>query len=280
MIKKREGKKILQRNHILIPLLLAAICLFISCSEKLDTTTPSPNAPIEGKIIFEVHEGHEEYNCEPSIMLSMATEKIYPCCNNRIVFDISLRENNISVQLLGIHIPDNCLTALGRARSEKFLNIHEGVYRLNFLYEFFMDEYLLIVTDSSIEVIKKKYQFTVPEFEVFWRYPPNSFVYLCGTKTETSWICQDFLNTLLIEIDLQEFQFPDYGEICYSRSSMGHYYDMPARYFLYDREEDFDRAGEILEEYTKSVIVNYSGVSVWLTNWKDKAYGSWLFDSD
>jgi hypothetical protein len=208
----------------------------------------------------------------------MATEKIYACCNYRIVADISLRENNISVKLLGIHIPDNCLTALGPAFSEKFLNIHEGVYRLNFLYEFFMDEYLLIVTDSSIEVIKKKYQFTVPEFEVFWRYPPNSFVYLCGTTTDTSWICQDFIDTLLNEVYLQEFQFPDDGEICYPRSSMGHYYDMPARYFIYDKEEDFDRAGEILEAYTQMVVANYSGAGLSLRNWKYKKYASWLFD--
>lgn len=237
-------------------------------------------APIEGRILFKVHEGHKESNgnLEPGIMLSMKTEKIYSCCNFSITSEILKVGNHIGVRLLGINMPSVCLTALGPAVSNEFLDISRGVYSLDFFYGFLKDSYELIVTDSSIEVINAIPEFTEPEFKVFWRYPPNSFVYLCGTTTETSWICQDFLNVLLSEIDLNEFHFPDYGEICYPRSSMGHYYDMPARYFIYDKEEDFARAGQILEAYAISVLVNYSGVGLSLVNWKGEFFYSWLFD--
>jgi hypothetical protein len=208
----------------------------------------------------------------------MTTEKIYGCCNFSIMSEILKVGNNITVKLLGINMPPICFTSLGPALSREFLNISRGNYSLDFIYGFLRDSYELIVTDSSIEVIKTISQFTEPEFKVFWRYPPNSFVYLCGTTTETSWICQDFLNALVSEIGLEEFHFPDYGEICYQRSSMGHYYDMPARYFVYDKEEDFARAGQILEAYTKGVIVNYSGVGLSLENWKGEFFYSWLFD--
>jgi hypothetical protein len=145
-----------------------------------------------------------------------------------------------------------------------------------------MDRYEVFVKKSSIEVtgfVSLFTKFTEPEFEVFWRYPQNSFVYLCGTKTETSWIGDDFLSVLLSEVNLEEFKFPDYGEICYPRSSQGHYYDMPARYFIYKSEEDFDKAGEILKSYNESVISSYSGVGISLTNWKNKYFYSWLFAS-
>jgi len=267
--------RFLRKNLIQFFILFVFFCFFSSCTEW-----SSGYVPIKGKIFFKVVEGHREpyCDCEPEIILSMWTEEIFGCCNFHIESEMLRMGNNITINLLGIYMPSVCLTALGPASSSEFLDLPEGVYSLNFVHRFDLDRYDLIVSDSSLEVIRKNARFTEPEVEVFWRYPPNSFVYFCGTLTETSWICQDFLNILLSEVNLQEIYFPDFGEACYPRSSMGHYYDMPARYFLYESEEDFDRAGEVLEAYTHAVIENYSGVSLSFMNWKDKHYASWLFD--
>lgn len=237
--------------------------------------------PIEGNIIFSVKEGYEHYDSisEPSIMLSMTTEKIYHCYNWSIISEITIMSNKILIDFLGIYVPLVCLRAFGPATSTSFLNISNGEYSLYFSYMNDTDGYILTVTDSFISITDDVSHFTEPEFNLFWRYPPNSFVYLCGTTIETSWICEDFLDTLLSEIDLEEFQFPDSGEIPYPRSSMGHYYDMPAKYFFYEKDEDFDKAGEILELYTRNVIAQYSGVGISLINWKKKGYFSWLFDN-
>ena len=250
--------------------------IFLSC----DNSDYENLEPIEGNIIFNIQEGYRNlYSIsEPDIMLSMATEKIYPCFNWSIISEATIQGNKISINILGIYVPEMCLTALGPAESILFLDIPEGEYSLYFSYENVTDSYVLTITDSCIKITEDVSQFTKPKFKLFWRYPHNSFACLCGTTNENSWICEDFLDTLLSKIHLEEFQFPDSGEIPYPRSSMGHHYDMPAKYFFYKKDGDFDKAGEILKSYTQNVIAQYSGVGISLINWKNKKYLSWLFD--
>ena len=258
-------------------LFIMSLLVFLGCD--IFDSSEKELRPIEGNIIFSVKEGYKNHDSisEPSIMLSMATEKIYPCCNWSIISKIAVQSNKISIDFLGIYVPEICLTALGPATFTSFLDISNGEYSLYFSSMSGTDRYILTVTDSSIKITEDVSQFTKPEFKLFWRYPLNSFVYLCGTTTETSWICEDFLDTLLSEIDLEEFQFPDSGEILYPRSSMGHYYDMPAKYFFYEKDEDFEKAGVILKSYTQSLIVQYSGIGISLISWNNKKYLSWLF---
>lgn len=253
----------------IIPLLVA----FLGCDLIYPVKKQTSLNSVEGNIIFSVKEGYEKNDSEPKIMLSMFTEKIYSCANYRIIPDIEVQGNEIFVNILGIEVPDICLTALGPATSVSFLNISNGKYSLYFSCEGRTDKYILTVTDSSIQVFEDATdtsRFTKPGFKLYWRYPRNSFVYSCVTTYETSWICQDFLDTLLSQIRLREFQFPDSGVIPYPRS---------ARYFIYEKEEDFDKAGEILKSYTKRVISRYSGVGIALINWKNKFYYSWLFEN-
>jgi hypothetical protein len=244
--------------------------------------TPKNLQPIEGNIVFSIKEGYEHpYSVgEPRIMLKMVTEKIYPCYNWTIDSDVGVRDKSINVTLNGIYVPEICFTALGPATFSSFLDLPNGDYVLTFTAGEIKDKYTLTVTDDYIKLNELSSHFTIPEFKLFWRYPPNSFAYLCGTTNETSWICEDFLDTLLSKIQLEEFYFPDSGEIPYPSSSMGHYYDMPARYFYYKNEADFDMAGEILRSYTQSVISQYSGVGISLINWKNKQYSSWLLGND
>lgn len=254
-----------------------ASLLFFSCSagtlESLD--------PIAGKILFKVSEGHTQpyCDCEPEIVLYMETEKIYPCCNFTIKSNIDSKEKKITVTLRGIFRPEICLTALGPARSQNFLNLSEGVYSLVFVNGLLSDNYLLDIKPDKIEVksMTPMPNFTEPQIRIFWRYPRNSFVYLCGTTAETTWIWDDFLSRLRAEIDLQEFRFPGLGENPYPPSPQGYQFNMPARYFIYKTAADFDKAGEILKVYSKTVLPNLSGVGLSLTNWKGKMYASWLF---
>jgi len=278
---EREEKMNISSRIKILGLILFAASLLAPLSCRIFDSSEGRLKPIESNIIFSVQEGYQDHNSisEPSIMLSMATEKIYGCCNYTIMSEVSVEGKVISIGLSGIYAPEICLTALGPATSLSFLDISNGEYSLCFSYRGIADRYVLTVTDSSIEITKDVSQFTNPKFKLFWRYPPNSLAYLCGTTTETSWICEDFLDTLLSEIDLEEFQFPDSGEIPYPRSSMGHYYDMPAKYFFYDRDEDFDKAGEILKSYTQDVIIEYSDVGISLISWKNKRFLSWLFDN-
>ena len=260
-------------------LFATSLLFFIGCG--IFDSPEKELKPIEGNVVFSIQERYQDpdTNRKPSIMLSAVTEKTYSCCNWSIISKVTAQSDKISIDFLGIYVPEVCLTAVGPAGSTSFLNISTGVYSLCFSYRNITDRYVLIITDSSIKINDDVSQFTQPKFRLFWRYPSNSFAYLCGTTTETSWICEDFLDTLLSEIDLEEFQFPDSGEIPYPGSSMGHYYDMPARYFFYEKDEDFDKAGEILKSYTQNVIKQRSGIGISLISWKNKRYLSWLFDN-
>ncbi len=260
--------------------LFAMSLLLFLCCDIFDSSEKELK-PIEGNITFGIQEGYQVHDAisKPSIMLSMVTEKIYPCFNWSIISRIRVKNNEISIDFLGIYLPEVCATAVGPAKSTSFVDISEGEYLLYLSYKDITDRYVLILTDSSIEITEDTSQFTKPKLKLFWRYPANSFAYLCGTTTETSWICEDLLDTLLSEINLEEFQFPDSGEIPYPCSSMGHYYDMPAKYFFYEKDEDFDKAGEILKSYTQNVIKQRLGIGISLISWKNKRYLSWSFDN-
>jgi hypothetical protein len=241
----------------------------VSCGDNLE--------PIEGGVIFKITETHPEPPCEPVITLFMETDKIYPHCNNTIAADVSVDRNTILVTLAGIRIPDVFLPAFGPATASAPLPHAEGERTLHFLYSGTWDTYICAVNDSFIKIEPLTATFTEADIDLYWRYPENSFAYLCGTTHETAWIYEDFLDTLLSKVDLTEFQFPDSGSICYPCSTQGHYVDMPARYFLYDTATDFEQARAVLEAYTESIISQYSGVGISLLNWRAEIFASWLF---
>lgn len=244
---------------------------------------PGPDGsldPIEGRVLFRLAEWHACPGdiCEPSIVLMMETEKIYPCFNYHIESKISVFSNTINVRLCGIYIPWICFTALGPARSTQVLELAPGEYDLRFLLGCGADRYEVTITDEALVTTERSAGFTEPLSRLTWRYPHESFCYLCGTTTETSWICDAFLDSLTARGLFVEFAFPDSGDIPYPRASEGHNYDMPGRYFRYTNEADFDTAGAILERYSREVISQHPGVSLSLWNWKNKRFLSWLME--
>ncbi|MDH4222082.1 MAG: hypothetical protein OEV55_00935 [candidate division Zixibacteria bacterium] len=241
--------------------------------------------PLEGKIIFSIKEWYKDYESpiEPDIFLKMRTEKIYGCCNYSIETRISEFGNNVSIVILGVYKPSGCYTALGPAKYESFLNLPEGKYRLNFYYKGSVDRYEVEISNSRIEIDQKSFGFTQCEFPLVWRYPPNSFVYLCGATSETQWICDDFYDTLMSKVHLREFEFPDTGKILYPTTTCYYQFNMPAKYFIYKNEDDFDKAGEVLSQYYQDyqdVIVYYFRGGISLINWKYEEYGSATFWCD
>lgn len=90
----------------------------------------------------------------------MRTEKSYPCCNYSILSRVLRRGNGVYVIISAISIPNICLTALGAARYEAYLDLPEGDYSLFFSYLGTTDRYEVKISNSSIEVVVKKSNFT------------------------------------------------------------------------------------------------------------------------
>lgn len=54
-------------------------------------------------------------NPDRSFTLKLKTDQAYPCINYSLITDTKISGNNITVEVLGLYIPDICLTAIGPA---------------------------------------------------------------------------------------------------------------------------------------------------------------------
>ncbi len=256
-----------------------AVSFITGCSD----TSGEERLPLESNVIFSIKESYPYgYFGEPMIQLSMRTEERYPILQYQLLSDVKVKEDRISVDIECVYFPGGFSNpAFGPATYDSFLVIPNGEYGLYFSYKRIKDEYILTVTDSSIEISPEISILTDPSFEVFWRYPENSFV--CygvphGSDTEAdSLLFEGFVDSLAIKIDLEEFEFPTYGEIPYPHQGTWEYDTRFFRYFYYQGELDFDRAGELLESYIENVLPDSSYLGIELLNWKNKRYSSWDF---
>jgi hypothetical protein len=263
-------------------ILLGLACLLPSfaCHEKVLSAR-------EGRILFAIREAYPygQEGVEPTIVLDMETEKIYGCCNFSIESSFRRTGNRLLVGIEGIYMPELCLTALGPANSSRELVLEAGSYTLEISDGPLRSEFLIDVTDEALSVTTaaaaaglQSPGLAAPKFTSWWRYPRNSFVYLCGTTQELAWVYDDFLSRLQAAAGLREIEFPAQGELGYPRAPQGHHVDHPARYFVYDDEGRFAAAGAALEAYVRDVIGQTSGTSIWLRDWKNRSYRSWMMN--
>lgn len=262
-------------GRVVFPLFLVGVFSLAGCS-------PKDIRALEGRIFFSVQESYRQMaeGVEPSLYLSMETEKAYECCNYSIVADYQRAGAVQKVDIRGIEVPVICLTAFGPARGDRFLELEEGVYTLEFRYgPLFRSVYKMTISREAVAINQTSGLaglFTVPKFTVWWRYPRNSFAVICGTTTDKVWIYEDFLGRLRAAVDLTAHIFPPAGEIGYPRAPQGHQVNHPARYFVYRSEADFAAAGAVLRAYVRDVIGQTQGVSIWLLNWKNESFRSWM----
>ena len=237
--------------------------------------------PLEGGVRFTLREGYPSYYEAglPRIVLELETEKIYPCANFSIDACSRFAGGALSVDIQGIRLGGPvCFGSMEPASARLFLDLPPGSYAFLLSGASLTDRYAVTVTDSPIVVDSLHTEFTRSEAHAFWRYPRNSFAYLCGTTNETSAICDDFLARLRGAVPLREVRFPATGLAPYPSSSAGHWHDAPARYFVYPDDAAFALAGRTLATYTRDVIAGRQGIGIELLSWKNERHLSWLFE--
>ena len=259
---------------LLIELLAVSSCSLIGIEDDTGTTSP-----IEGRISFSIYEGFASYDGEqdPAVLLTMRTEKIYPCFNFSIVADVDVYQRIITVNLQHISKPPLCLTALGPAAFEKQLSLPEGTYVLAVKSQEGTDIHAVEVTPTYIQIRAGTSLVSVPQATLVWRVPERSCAFICGTTTETAWMCTDFVDSLTTLPGLAELSFPDSGNIPFwPAGSDGYWHNEPARYFKYASESSYDSAGAMLARYKRDVIRDQQGIGLSLINWRNKRYLSWM----
>jgi len=268
---KRHMKNIFRNILIII-----SILSFSSC-DILDDDGSSIS-PLDSKVNFKVVESYDNYKTvsTPQIFIELQTEKIYGCYNYSIRTNYSVQDKSIIIDIIGIYKPGVCLTALGPANGRIKLGQLSGIFEIKIKNKNFNDKYNLLISDSLIILDGKETSNTKPLINFLYRYPKNSFAYLCGTTISDTSICKNFIDTLKSVISLTEFYFSDIAEIPYPTSSQGHQYDANARYFYYESEDEFNKIQSVMKSYKQNHLLDDSGVGLSIINWLNKNIRSWL----
>jgi hypothetical protein len=260
----------------------------IGCSEdagRQHIVAPTPFLPLDSDIAFQVYEAYgapsdraPSYHviAQPRVAVWMRTTKAYDCWNYSIEHTSTVSANRVEVHLLGRSIGSVCLGTLGPARTAFFLDLDVGDYELVFHHENRSALFQLTVTDSSFVTSPPQDGFARSEFTEYYRYPPQSFAYYCGTTLATSWMCDDFVDRLLRSLRLEEISFSPPGQAPWPTQSDGHWHDSPARFFRYASEADYQAVGAALEQFTAETIGGTEGISLWTRSWRNEPFMSWL----
>ena len=254
------------------------LLVIVGCNDL--TGSEEENAdllPIDKGIGFSVQEVHDQSSrmnapVKPFIQLSMDTKDIYRCMNFRIDSRLTSTPSGQLIDINGVRDQYVCLAALGPAQNEFTLDLQPGDYELTFNYRSKSYDYTLSVTETSLQITGDSDSFIEPKFKTFWRYPENSFTYLCSSTQDTRWMCEEFEQTLNDSLDLSSFTFPDHGTKPYP--SVGDQYDI-ATYYDYSEESVFQKAGEMLEAYSDNVVNQHEGAYLSVISWKNQGFRSW-----
>ncbi len=116
--------------------------------EKLD--------PIEGNIIWSITDDSTQvtrYSPYASCLLYLRTEKLYGSSSHSIATEISLKTNEIDIEILGIRrCSVLCDAAVGPATAYKPINIQQGNFDVNLRYQNMIDQYKLIYSSQGFAI--------------------------------------------------------------------------------------------------------------------------------
>ena len=123
----------------------------------------------------------------------------------------------------------------------------------------------MLISKEKVEIysIVKKYTGLIND-KIF-RFPENTFNFTCWTGTGGKSLYTDYLNILKNELNLVEYVFSGEGKIpfpYYTSTSTDHFVAV----FKYEKESDYERAGELLKAYSMEHIRPNNGTSIsyWL----------------
>ncbi len=275
-------KKLYITHHFALCFLLIPLLVFSSCEDKLKGEPQDEKKfksytrvhSIDTDLVLWPRETFVEENQIPSLELHFQTTKIYPCINFGIAITEEVDDYTLIVRFDSIIEHEICLTALGPASAR--IPLSENIQKLVLVNGEEIDSYNLHISDEKVSLTPADTSFTQIEANTWFRYPENSFAFICGTNTDNTFHCGDFSSILLDSLNIKPFSFDGEGVIPYPISSSGHWNDNSTQFFTYENIEEFEKAGTLLKAYTMENIIPNSGVTLQLVNWKNQYYRSWM----
>ncbi len=252
-------------KYLLTILYLFLLIVFSSC--ELFKSPYKEVSPLSGKVMVSVTESQNpNEEGKPETAIDIWTEKIYPCANYQILYDYYQDGSTLIFALHSVAIGDICATAFGPATLHQPLTLNSGIYRIKIEIDRNTDNYMLAVTDSAYQILSADTNISRPYDKTFWRYPKNSFIYMCSSYGDMNdgWVCAAFVDTMKNNLPIVEVSKPSYGIFPYPMDS----------YFVYSKAADFDSAGAHLKRFAKKYLTQERSAYITLQNWLNKRYES------
>ncbi len=257
----------MKKYRINFLLLLILSFFFFGCDSNDNNESLEP---IDGKIFITVEEDFSSYEAieEPKLYIKLRTEKVYPCFNYSIASDVKISGDRVLLNLYGIARPGICLTAFGPAHGIQRLEIPNS----NFIFEIkannLTDLYHLSVNEQIISLKEIDNIFTIDSLKTFYRTPENSFMlfYSPVYTIDSSDILNQLIDTIKSQVNLIEFTFPDSVNFIYKKY-VGNSETRIAKYFTYQKEEDYNKIIDICDSFTQN---HWSEYRIDLINFKNK----------
>lgn len=235
------------------------------------------NKSVDSDINFTPIEEHNSSEvAPPTLKINFATTKQYPCINYHLLTTVTERQDELIVRFDEVNIGPICATAIGPATTS--VSFPETTKYLVLINGKKIDKYAVNITKEEINLISKETSFSKLGYDRTFRYPKDSFALLCGTNVNNTRLCNDFYDLLTENTDVSEFVFEGDDKIPYPDSTSGNWRNNPSVFFTYSSFEEFDKAGDLLRNFSKNNLTENDGVSIFMSSWNNKHFRSWMFN--
>jgi len=205
----------------------------------------------------------------PKLKIKFVTTKIFSCFDYSLISTNFIKGNSFIIRFEKAVRPRYCSAAFGPAKS--MIDLPENINQLVIINGNNIDIYDININKELISISSKKNKFTNCLYPQTFRYPKNTFVYICKNNLVNEYIYNDFLKILRDNHLFTEHYFEGDGRIPYPDRSTGHWSNYPSRFFRYKNESDFEKAKKLLDDFAKK----NKEAKILLKNWKNRKYSVW-----
>lgn len=211
---------------------------------------------------------------EPVLKLKLITSEIFPCFNYGLSTTEFINGNELIVRFEQIIQPELCLTAFGPAIS--YIELPQNTNQVTFINGSVIDKYSIDINEQKVSITLIKNNFTSSLYDKTFRFPENSFAYVCGTNTNNTNIYKDFSAIIEQNPDFVEFEFEGEGRIPYPETTDGNWVNHASKYYKYTDSVEFNSLADIMNDYSSQNIDENSGVTISIYSWNNIKFYSWI----
>lgn len=264
--------------------IIGIFLIMIACEDEKDSSKGDYSEyfienSIKGGIDFFPLEIYEKYNeaDTPHLKLEFLTRDVFPCINYGIAISKFVNGEELILRFDEILQSNICLTATGPATA--YVDLPENINSLILINGPAIDRYKIDITIEKVVIYPDNGIFSNLRNKVTFRYPENTFVYECSSNTSEISIYSDFLGILTANLSIVEFNFDGEGWKPYANDWVYRDRQSLTKYFKYENELEFSRAGELLKKFVADYDINEkTSAYISLNSWNNGKYLSWMMD--